>query len=164
MDATVGNGHDTCFLAEQVGEHGRVLGLDIQEAALRVTRSRLEQAGLADRVTLVQSGHERLERVLPEAMRGRLRVVMFNLGYLPGGDHALVTKPETTLTALSVALGHLLPDGVISLMVYRGHSGGDEEYRAIEEWLATAPCRVSRPAAGERPDHAPVLLHITPKN
>lgn len=162
LDATVGNGHDTCFLAECVGETGRVLGLDIQESALRVTRSRLDQVGLGGRVELIQSGHEGLERLLPEAMRGQLRAAMFNLGYLPGGDNNLITRPDTTLTALSVTLAHLLPDGLISVMVYRGHAGGDEEYRAIEEWLATASCRVTRPAAGERPNHAPVLLHITP--
>lgn len=160
VDATVGNGHDTCFLAECVSETGRVLGLDIQESALRVTRSRLDQAGLGDRVELVQSGHEGLERLLPGAMRGRLRAAMFNLGYLPGGDHNLVTRPDTTLTALSVTLAHLLPDGLISVMIYRGHAGGDEEYRAIEEWLDNANVAYRFHDRDAGPDHAPRLLHL----
>lgn len=162
LDATVGNGHDTCFLAECVGKSGRVLGLDVQESALRVTKSRLERAGLGDRVALMQSGHEGLEQLLPEAMRGQLRVAMFNLGYLPGGDHSLITRPETTLTALSVTLAHLLPDGVISVMVYRGHAGGHEEYRAIEDWLDQEAVAYRFHDGGSGPDHAPRLLHIGP--
>lgn len=75
VDGTVDNGHDTCFLAEQVGEDGRVLGLDILDSALRVTRSRLDQAGLGDCVDLVQSGNEGLEPLLPEV----IRTITFNL-------------------------------------------------------------------------------------
>lgn len=160
VDATVGNGHDTGFLAECVGESGRVLGLDVQESAIRVTRSRLDQAGLGGRVELIQAGHERLEHLLPETMWGRLRAAMFNLGYLPGGDHNLITRPETTLTALSVARSHLLPGGLISVMIYRGHAGGDEENRAIEEWLERSDIDYRFHDDDTRPAHAPRLLHI----
>ena len=31
VDATLGNGHDTCFLAEIVGDSGKVFGFDIQK-------------------------------------------------------------------------------------------------------------------------------------
>lgn len=162
MDATAGNGHDTRFLAEAVGETGRVLGLDIQEAAIRVSGSRLAQAGLSDRVTLLQAGHERLDELLPVPMRGNLKAVMFNLGYLPGGDRARITRPDTTLAALAAALDHLRPDGVISLLVYRGHPGGNDEYAAIHHWLDTIDCPVRFPASADEPDHAPVLLHLGP--
>lgn len=162
VDATAGNGHDTRFLAEAVGDKGRVLGLDIQEAAIRVTGSRLARAGLSDRVTLLQAGHERLDELLPAPMRGNLKAVMFNLGYLPGGDRARITRPDTTLTALAAALDHLRPDGVISLLVYRGHPGGDDEYVAIHHWLDTIDCPVRFPAPADGPDHMPVLLHLGP--
>lgn len=33
VDATMGNGHDTQFLAELVGENGHVYAFDIQESA-----------------------------------------------------------------------------------------------------------------------------------
>ncbi|MCP1727703.1 tRNA1(Val) A37 N6-methylase TrmN6 [Natronospira proteinivora] len=162
VDATVGNGHDTLFLAGQVGESGHVLGLDIQEAAIRVAGGRLRQAGLDNRVSLIQTGHERLTDILPTEMQGRLKVVMFNLGYLPGGDQQLITRADTTLEALSAALSQLAEDGLISLMVYRGHPGGQEEYQAILDWLKAEECRWSLPPVGERPDHAPILMHIHP--
>jgi SAM-dependent methyltransferase len=162
VDATVGNGHDTRFLAEQVGDEGKVLGLDVQESAILVTAARLGEAGLKHRVDLVQKGHEQLDKLLPEGMRAKLKVVMFNLGYLPGGDHGLITRADTTLKALDAALGQLRPDGLISLMVYRGHPGGNEEYRAITDWLEQASCRAEYPDTGERPDAAPVLMHIHP--
>src|SRR5690606_8250875 len=52
VDATVGNGHDTLFLAETVGAAGRVYGFDIQAEALQAARRRLEAANLEGRVTL----------------------------------------------------------------------------------------------------------------
>jgi len=162
VDATVGNGHDTLFLAKAVGEQGRVLGLDIQEAAIRVTRQRVRGAGLEARVTLVQRGHEQLKEVLPEAMQGRLRVVMFNLGYLPGGDQQLITRADTTLAALSAALDQLSEDGLISLLIYRGHAGGQEEYQAILEWLRDHHHPWSLPVGDQGPGHAPVLVHVGP--
>ncbi|MEA5445651.1 class I SAM-dependent methyltransferase [Gammaproteobacteria bacterium AB-CW1] len=162
VDATVGNGHDTRFLAECVGETGQVLGLDIQEAAIRTTEGRLAQAGLNGRVQLRQCGHERLDQVLPDHMRGRLKVVMFNLGYLPGGDHDIVTRPDTTLTAIRAAWDNLCADGLISLMIYRGHRGGKDEYQAIRQWLDDSALPWSRPdpEAAQRPATAPVLLHL----
>ncbi|RYD26611.1 MAG: methyltransferase domain-containing protein, partial [Verrucomicrobiaceae bacterium] len=50
IDATAGNGHDTLFLAELVGEEGRVLAFDVQEAAIGSSRARIFKAGFADRV------------------------------------------------------------------------------------------------------------------
>lgn len=35
VDATLGNGHDTCFLAEIVGDSGKVFGFDIQKKRLK---------------------------------------------------------------------------------------------------------------------------------
>lgn len=159
VDATVGNGHDTLFLARKVGPDGRVIGLDIQESALRVAQSRLSQAGAMKQVTLVQEGHERLDEVLPTDMQGKLKAVMFNLGYLPGGDRSIVTRANTTIDALRTALKNLHPDGCISLMVYRGHAGGHEEYQAIIDWLDRQSCQWQFPQK-PGPDHAPVLIHI----
>ncbi|WP_235597825.1 methyltransferase domain-containing protein, partial [Geobacillus stearothermophilus] len=46
VDATVGNGHDTVFLAELVGERGHVFGFDIQAEAIATARARLAEHGL----------------------------------------------------------------------------------------------------------------------
>jgi len=40
---------------------------------------------------------------------------MFNLGYLPSGDHSISTRPETTIQALSKAMELLVTGGIITL-------------------------------------------------
>ncbi|MCG5515778.1 MULTISPECIES: class I SAM-dependent methyltransferase [unclassified Ectothiorhodospira] len=156
VDATAGNGHDTLFLARQVGATGHVWAFDIQARALEATRARLEAQGLAQRVTLIHAGHQHLDHSLPDNLRGKVKAVMFNLGYLPGGDHGIVTRPQDTLAALEASLAWLHPEGVISVMMYRGHPGGQEEHATIEAWLRErrdVVCDRMR----ERPFPAPVL-------
>ncbi|WP_457675037.1 tRNA (mnm(5)s(2)U34)-methyltransferase [Thiolapillus sp.] len=135
VDATAGNGHDSLFLAQQVGEKGRVFAFDIQEQALRASAARLEQAGLAARVELIHGGHEHMAESLPADSQGRIRAVMFNLGYLPHSDKATITRSEHTLPALEQARRLLAPDGVISVLAYRGHPGGLEESLAVKQAL-----------------------------
>ena len=43
VDATLGNGHDTCFLAEIVGDSGKVFGFDIQKEAIESSTTRLKE-------------------------------------------------------------------------------------------------------------------------
>lgn len=134
VDATVGNGHDTLFLARAVGPSGRVYGFDVQEAAIDRTRQRLTTAGVASRVTLIRDGHETMDQHMPPEARGRVATVMFNLGYLPGGDKARITRPATTVAALDQACRYLQPGGVITVVQYVGHEGGAAEAQAVDEW------------------------------
>jgi SAM-dependent methyltransferase len=132
VDATCGNGHDTLLLAELVGSAGRVWAFDIQEQAINQTARRLADAGLAERVELLLGGHE----TLAEHVSGELGAVVFNLGYLPGGDQAIITRPETTLAAFGQALGLLRPGGILAVSVYPGHDGGASERRTVDAWAA----------------------------
>ncbi|MGE4470393.1 MAG: class I SAM-dependent methyltransferase [Desulfovibrio sp.] len=146
VDATMGNGHDTAFLAHTLGPHGRVYGFDIQSRALERTRIRLERLGLRDRVQLLQAGHERMAELLPKELGGTVRAVTFNCGYLPGTvrhggadsdpDHTVITRPETTCAAIQAALDLLAPGGLVSLVLYTGHPGGAQEARAVEQLCA----------------------------
>ena len=138
IDATAGNGHDTLFLAQAVGAAGEVHAFDVQAAALAASATRLDAAGVRERVTLHHAGHETMLARLP-ALRGRVAAITFNLGYLPGGDHALTTLPATTLAALEQALALLRPGGLLSVLAYRGHPGGQEEAEAVAAWLAERP-------------------------
>jgi SAM-dependent methyltransferase len=151
VDATAGNGHDTAFLAELVGPGGRVWAFDVQRCAIDATAARLVALGLGARVELICGGHETVAEFAPSG----LGVVMFNLGYLPGGDHALVTRPETTVRALSAALRLLRPGGVLTCVVYPGHPGGTEEAAAVRAAFARCPpgdYEVSaEPPAGDAP-------------
>lgn len=136
LDATVGNGHDTLVLAEGVGATGRVYGFDVQSAALAQARRRLQEVGLAERVTLFETGHERLRSVLPAEVQGQVRVVMFNLGYLPGSDKHVVTTPERTLPAMEAALDVMSAQGLMTVVLYWRHTGGTEEAEAVLAWAA----------------------------
>jgi predicted methyltransferase len=135
VDATVGNGHDTVFLAECVGPQGRVVGFDIQGCALEVTSRRLCEKGLAGRVELVLRGHEQMRSALAALTPpGRPRAVMFNLGYLPGGDHSVLTRPQTTIAGMNDALEAILPGGIVTVVAYPGHAGGKAESDTVLAW------------------------------
>ena len=143
IDATMGNGHDTLFLARQVGPGGRVVAFDIQPEALGATRKRLVEADLEAVVELHCVGHEHLETWIPDHWRGTVDAVMFNLGYLPGADKSRVTRPETTLAALNQAARLLRPGGLISLMLYRAHPGASAEVADVRHWLEAQAGRLS---------------------
>ena len=134
IDATVGNGRDTVVLADLVKREGRVFGFDIQQQALETARQALALKGLGEGVELILAGHERMVEFLPAVAAGRIALVAFNFGYLPGGDKGIVTRRETTVAALNAALGLLRPGGLISAMCYRGHEEGALETAAIESW------------------------------
>lgn len=138
VDATAGNGHDTVFLAQKVGEKGFVYAFDIQLQALDQTERRLKEVGLRERVHLIQAGHEEMDRYVEKRP---VKAVMFNLGYLPGSDKKVITRPETTLKAVQAALNLLAPGGVVSIIVYTGHPGGEEESTALAALLSTLDSR-----------------------
>ena len=139
VDATMGNGHDTLFLARQVAPGGQVAAFDIQGTALANTRGRLEDAGLLPLVELHHCGHEQMRQHLPDDWQGSVDAVMFNLGYLPGGDKTIITRAESTLSALDQAVTLLRSDGLLSVLLYRGHTGADTESDAVTAWMAGLP-------------------------
>lgn len=159
VDATAGNGYDTLFLARLVGSKGNVYAIDIQEKALQKTRALLEEDGAAGQVTFMHAGHEEMDRLVP----GPVDAILFNLGYLPGGDHSLVTRADTTIRALQSALKLLRPGGRVGLVIYTGHPGGREECDRVEE-LASALdgslYRVIKIHFLNRAAHAPVVIVI----
>lgn len=136
IDATAGNGHDTAFLCRLCTEKGRVLAMDIQAEAVRRTRLLLKEEGLAAQV--VCGGHQDMQVYVKP---GEADAAVFNLGWLPGGDHAYFTRPETTLPALEAALTALKPGGLLSLCVYYGRNNGFAEKDAVTAWLKTPDSR-----------------------
>ena len=135
VDGTAGTGADTLLMAEQVGEVGRVYTFDIQDLAIEKTKKLLSEHQLQDVVHLYHCGHEKIKEFDEITEDFNIRGAMFNLGYLPGGDHTLVTRAETTMTALKDTLDLLTPDGLLTVCVYR-HPEGMEEYLAIEKWCS----------------------------
>ena len=138
VDATAGRGRDTLFLCRLVGETGRVLALDIQPDAVTATRRLLAEEGVADRAQVMELCHSRLaELAAPETVDG----IMFNFGWLPGGDHTVFSQPETSVRAVEAGLRLLRPGGVMSLCLYYGRENGTAERDALLRYLSTVDNR-----------------------
>ena len=130
IDATMGNGWDTLFLCRLAGERGRVQAFDIQQEALKKTSALLEREGLSERAELILDGHQHMDRYV---RRESVDLICFNFGYLPGGDHGIATRAETSLAAIDTGLTLLKPGGMMSLCLY---SGGDTGFEEKEQILA----------------------------
>ncbi|WP_321530537.1 class I SAM-dependent methyltransferase [uncultured Desulfuromonas sp.] len=146
VDLTAGRGHDSQFLAECVDSNhtGCVLAFDIQTQAIDSTLERLENNGItASRISrpqqiaapgtfLINASHERLPLFLPRPPK----VILGNLGYLPGGDHSITTQADSSRIMTKAALEELQPGGRLILVVYTGHDGARKESDAITSDLA----------------------------
>lgn len=158
IDATCGNGHDTLFLGQLLLKHpgSLLVGLDIQGAAICNTDALLQKSLPPDqwkRVLLQRMSHADIHRIpLPSPPR----LIVYNLGYLPGGDKSVTTQTASTLESLRQAMAILAPDGALSVTCYPGHEEGAKEEKAILAFLETLPshrwtvCQhkwINRPAA-----------------
>lgn len=141
IDATCGQGKDSLVLARLVSnsienKFGKFVGFDIQKSAIDATRTRLSENGIdLNRVKLYQEGHERiadLSRTDKEWFEN-VKLVSFNLGYLPGGDKSIITKVDTTILAVEGASKIIVPGGVISIVQYP-HEEGAKEALALRDW------------------------------
>lgn len=138
IDATAGNGGDAQYLCELLQGRGRLMAFDIQQEAVRRTRERLEQAGYGNIAEVICCGHEHMgEYAAPESVDG----IVFNFGWLPGGDHDIFTKKESSVAAIRVGLELLKPGGFMSLCVYYGRNNGYAERDAILELMEQVDSR-----------------------
>ena len=130
VDATMGNGHDTLFLAKLAKQ---VYAFDIQEQALEKTSQRLQEAGLTN-AELILQGHETVDQFITE-----VKAAIFNLGYLPSADKSIITQPQTTIEALDKLCQMLVKGGRIAIMIYYGHEGGEVEKDAVLDFVSQLP-------------------------
>ena len=137
VDATMGNGKDTLFLCGLVGESGHVYAFDVQQEAVERTRERVAEAGYAARTTLLLAGHE----TMAQHVRVPVQAIMFNLGWLPGAEHAVTTKTDTTLAAVRAAAELIAPGGIVTVCVYPGHEEGERELQALRTFAAALDVR-----------------------
>lgn len=160
IDATMGNGHDTEYLCSLAGEKGFVWAFDIQERALEATKKRLKQTLPYINYELLLASHSQMsEYVKPDT----IDCITFNLGYLPGGDHTIATRAETTIEALEQGLGLLRKNGLISLCIYSGGDSGFEERDRVLAWLKGLDSRKYLVLVTEyynRPNNPPIPVMI----
>ncbi|MGR8929973.1 MAG: class I SAM-dependent methyltransferase [Gammaproteobacteria bacterium] len=135
VDATVGNGHDTLFLTQCVEPTGHVFGFDVQPEAIAAAYRRLQQQGMHEFVTLFLTNHAQMAQTVPLHFHGNIRAIMFNLGYLPGAEKYIITRADSTLQALDAACCLLAKGGVMTVMAYPGHAGGNEEADCVNQWF-----------------------------
>lgn len=160
IDATMGNGCDTLLLSGLCGNTGKVLAFDIQETALAHTRERLLRAQAPDNVTLLLDSHVNMDCYAREET---VSCIVFNFGYLPGGDHSLATRGETSIAALEKALLLLKKGGMLSLCIYSGGDSGFEERDMLLDWLKALDYRkylVIRSDYCNRPNHPPIPVLV----
>lgn len=125
VDATAGNGYDTATLAALLNHSGHLTAYDTQQAALDATS---QKTSSYSNITLKLSSHENIDEK-------DLALVVYNLGYLPGGDKSITTQTSTTLLSLERAYQGLKLGGALSIMCYPGHLEGALEQAAILQWL-----------------------------
>ena len=131
VDATAGRGYDTAFLCDVVGKEGKVYAFDIQESAINSTKALLDSQGKS--AELILDSHANMDKYITEDVD----VVMFNLGYLPHGDHSIYTHYESTKEAIMKGLDLLKSGGVMCVSIYYGGDSGYEEKDALLPWLKT---------------------------
>lgn len=119
IDGTCGNGYDTLFLARLAR---KVYAFDIQELAIENTKERMKRNKIHN-VQFVLDSHANIDNYVEE----KIKAAVFNLGYLPGSDKRVVTKGDSTITAIEKIQKKLVIGGLICFVVYTGKFGGEEE-------------------------------------
>jgi len=137
IDATCGNGKDALILARLAldEEQGHLIGLDIQPEAILRTQHFLQEhltEQAMKKISLIQQSHAEFPKNVEHSS---VKLIVYNLGYLPEGNKAITTMTITTLVSVERALALLVPGGVLSITCYPGHDEGKNEEAALESWL-----------------------------
>lgn len=142
IDATLGNGKDALFLYRLIRKHQRdakLYAFDIQDLALEKAKEHFdseEPGWQEERVVFFKASHDRFEDF---QFNHPVVLIVYNLGFLPGGDKHKTTMRKTTLDSLAGALSLIAPGGMVSLTCYPGHEEGAEEEKAVYEFLKICP-------------------------
>ncbi|MDX1359363.1 MAG: class I SAM-dependent methyltransferase [Clostridia bacterium] len=158
IDATCGMGRDTLFLANLVGSKGRVYAFDIQKDAVSATEKLLKASGI-DNATILCESHSKMK----QHVQPGVSCVMFNLGYLPGGDHSVQTNGNTTLAALLQAMDILKTKGIITIVIYQGGDTGFAERDQVLDFCRTIDqdkFTVSQTSFINQKNHPPIFICI----
>ncbi|MEA5017539.1 MAG: class I SAM-dependent methyltransferase [Erysipelotrichaceae bacterium] len=125
IDATIGNGNDTLFLASHCYF---VYGFDIQTVALSNTKNMLTHL---TNFELICDSHTNMSHYVKQ----QVDLVVFNLGYLPKGDPTITTTAPLTMQAIKEAAKLLKSNGYLFITFYIGHLNGKTEHDCFIEQL-----------------------------
>lgn len=161
IDATAGRGGDTAFLCGLVGKTGKVLAFDIQEDAVKSTRELITQKGYDNIAQVLLESHSNMAAY---AQDETVDCIVFNFGWLPGGNHKIFTQPATSIAAIEQGLKLLKQGGIMSLCIYYGGESGFQERDALLEYLKTIDNRTYTVLVTQfynRPNNPPIPVFIT---
>lgn len=116
IDATCGNGYDSEYL-NSLG--AQVIGYDIQQEAIESARAR------------VPNGIFHL-RSHAQFVEEEAKLIVYNLGYLPGGNKSITTRVETTFQSVKSAIKIAT---AVSITCYPGHPEGAREEELLVEFV-----------------------------
>lgn len=161
IDATAGRGGDTAFLCGLVGKTGKVLAFDIQEDAVKSTKALITQKGYDSIAKVLLENHS---NIAAYAQDETVDCIVFNFGWLPGGNHKIFTQPATSIAAIEQGLKLLKQGGIMSLCIYYGGESGFQERDALLKYLKTIDNRAYTVLVTQfynRPNNPPIPVFIT---
>lgn len=159
IDGTAGNGNDTLFMANLVGDQGQVYSFDVQELAINNTKKLLEKNSLFHRVNLINDTHTNIGC----HVKSNVDVAVFNLGYLPRGDRNVITKYDTTVMALKEVIKLMHKNSILVITSYYGHEGGVEERNSVESFvnkLNNKEFCCTKIDFINKPNNPPIIYHV----
>ncbi len=151
IDMTCGGGNDTRFLADHIM---KVYSFDIQKEAILKAQSKLHDY---HNITFINDSHSELDHYITD----KIDVVMFNLGYLPNSTSSIITKADTTIKALDALYKHLNDKALVSLIFYRGHDGGYDEYYKVLRYIKDSPYKILEHYQEYKDPFEPVVYILT---
>lgn len=125
IDATLGNGYDTNFLADKVKW---IYGFDVLEPAIE--NSKINNAEF-NNITYILDSHANFDIHI----KNNVDLIIYNLGYLPGYDKTYTTLAHSTLTSIKKGLKLLNKEGKMFITIYIGHENGKIESSVIEKYM-----------------------------
>lgn len=138
IDATLGNGHDSLYLMQHPDFKGSLLAFDIQEQALETSQAKINQINTTAKThQFILDSHANIEQYLEND--AQIHGAIFNLGYLPKGDHSITTRADSTMEALEKMQRYLVKGGKIIVVVYPGHPEGQIEKERLLQELPSWP-------------------------
>lgn len=139
IDATCGNGCDSLVLALAAlqSDQGKLIAFDKQKEAINNTSQLLKKHLTLEQLSHIQLVHGCHSHFPSEIEKCSVKLIVYNLGYLPGGDKEVTTMRETTLSSIEHALELITPGGGISITCYPGHPAGFEEEEALSLYTAS---------------------------
>lgn len=165
IDATCGNGNDTLAFSKMTGPKGQVLAIDIQEKALETARTATCKE--CSNIVYKIGNFRNIDIISQEIFPGvRPKGIIFNLGYLPGGDKNITTCSEDSLAAVKKAVELIEINGIVTVVLYCGHPQGKEEKESIMNWaegLSSSDYHVVYNQMLNQHRNPPEILFITKK-